>query len=92
MFAGAEFPNDANHDRCFASADDDPHENTTDDHGGALLVPGQAIALLYKWLGRIERGDQAVNLASAITWFASSCYGAVELDDNKGVSIITDHV
>ena len=69
-----------------------PDENTIDDHGGALLVPGQAIALLYKWLGRIERGDQAVNLASAITWFASSCYGAVELDDNKGVSIITDHV
>lgn len=57
---------------------------------GALLVPGMAIACLYKWLARVVMADQAVNFQAAKSWLGSSCYGAIEIDDNRGVSIITD--
>ena len=60
------------------------------DRKGALVVPDKAIALLYKWLGRIVGADQAVNYQPAKSWLGSSCYGTVELDDNMGASIITD--
>lgn len=57
---------------------------------GALVVPGMAIACLYKWLARVTMADQAVNYLAAKSWLGSSCYGAIEIDDNRGVSIITD--
>ena len=68
-----------------------PDDNSAADHGGAIFVPKQAMALAYKWLGRVEMNSQAVNFKTANSWLGSAFYIAIEKDDNKGVMISTDH-
>lgn len=57
------------------------------DRAGAMFVPS-SMGLLVKWAGKIEMDRDISMLATEIV--GSACYGAGELLDAGGVSIITD--
>jgi hypothetical protein len=74
----------------FSSSNVQP--TATTDYNGALFTPGQALGMAVKWLAQIQEADLGpVTFQAARGFFGSSCYGVIEIDNAKGVSIITDY-
>lgn len=66
--------------------------NGTSDHGGFIVAVGYALGGAMMMAPQTMEYDQGVNHRPATSWFHALIYGLIEIKDEGGVTIISDHV